>query len=293
MARLLRSSTLLLSLAVACGSPPGESQTQYPPGTLLLLVDSTASLPGELYGVRLPNPQPFSFPSRGFFYSDVKALTTPGDVQVQRIDLGRFNVLTGAGELLWVDQGTVQWAVPSPDEQSILMQQTDGRRRLLLLNRDGSIRRELLPAPAPDGRYASWLDNDIAFLSYTDTTPPFAERYYRLDTRDGALSPTELVNVRATASPDGTRLAMLVDAAGSDRQVELRVLSLASGESVLIATMPRLAYVPVWSPDGEWLATTRLDEAGFLVDVFEIKTGRRLEVGDRSITSIAVSWAHW
>lgn len=290
--RILPTATLA-AVSLACGSPSSDAaEPTYPPGTLMVIVDSVGP-PGPLHGVRLPDTEAVPFPAPAFPFSDAKALPTPGEALVVRIDLGRFNVLTGAAAFLVVDSGTVNWASPSPDGSSVLIQRALRGRTLEVLNPDGSIRQVLLDRPAPSMRPVGWLDNAVALVDFADTMPPFDQRFHRVDLRTGVLTPTDLVNLFGTVSADGRWLAVYRNRPAEPGRVDVIVMNVETRDERHVATVSSTLRVPVWSPDGRWLAVTRIEETRYLVDVYEIATGRRIEVGDRTISTVAVSWASW
>ena len=82
-------------------------------------------------------------------------------------------------------------------------------------------------------------------------------------------------------SPDGTRIAYLL--APENRDIELRVVTVESGEAVTVAEV-ELLYAPSWSPDG-----TRLAYSDGVLRIYDLEDGALVDLPE--IAAMEVAWS--
>ncbi|HJQ03277.1 MAG TPA: S9 family peptidase [Jatrophihabitans sp.] len=171
---------------------------------------------------------------------------------------------TGQEQVLWDGGGYVSSAALSPDGRWAVVGRVTAlaaSSELLLIDAaDGSMT-PITDATVP-GEWANarWLPDSSALLASSDAGSEFVSlRRFDLDRRAWTVLIEEpAANVYGRPSPDGTRLAVVVTADGTDR---LRIDELTgSSREVQLPHPGSVSYAadPVWAPDSSALAMTFL-----------------------------------
>jgi TolB protein len=192
-----------------------------------------------------------------------------------------------------------KWTTPhfdaswSPDSQRIvfiydILQGTDGKLQIDIVNADGSGQKNLLPHKAfdeaprwsPDGKW-------IAFASTRDKNQdiwlitPEGKDLKRL------TSDTGPDNAPAW-SPDSKKIAFTSGRAGN---LDIWVMNAGGGEQKRLTADPKMDYWPVWSPDGKKIAFTSNRTGNYEIFVMGADGSKPANVSNHPGTDNFAAWS--
>lgn len=160
----------------------------------------------------------------------------------------------GSGATGDQSDGDPSW---SPDgKQLVFVSDRGGNRDLYLIDADGSNLRQLTQTPedeggpdwSPDGR-------SIVFHRFNGSSP--AANLFAItpdDGRENQLSNFRAMSIEPAWSPTGKRIAFMSNRDGGE--YELYMMDADGRNQIRLTRTDWPEELPVWSPDGEWLAFT-------------------------------------
>jgi hypothetical protein len=152
---------------------------------------------------------------------------------------------------------------------------------LTLIRADGSETRQPAADLGASQVPLGWIDaNTVLFLHFgtggkglSDVLGQVTPTVYQVDINSGVytqaagLSGNQLLVNYPSPSPDGKTLAVVTDEPGM-----LSLYDLTSGQ---ITSIAEELYMPVWSPDGQWIAGIGYKNSAADLDVIQPSTGER------------------
>ncbi|HYR08458.1 MAG TPA: LpqB family beta-propeller domain-containing protein [Longimicrobium sp.] len=290
----LAAALCALAGAAACtegGGPPTEAS----PGSLAVVVNATGIDADDKFSIQVNGGDPLPYAvGTPFVREDL-----PASTYTVRISGIATNCTLQGGETVQAtvfagQRATVTFNVTCTPRWLVVAQFSfTGGGDLYRMDRTGANVVRLTTGPGTASSYQPAVSPDgrkIAFVSNRDGNPEI----YVMNA-DGT-NPVRLTNLPTLEwgpawSPDGARIAFVAESPETGAAV-IRVMN-ADGSGVADVPGGPLPIVPPvrWSPDGNRLALTLLDEGGdYNVYTMVVATGARTRVTTNPLTDIYPSW---
>ncbi len=140
-----------------------------------------------------------------------------------------------------------------------------------------SVRDAEAPFWSPDGKY-------VAFYATTN----FAKTLWIADSQTGdSREISQKFDFGPGWSPDSQHIAYTVgeNIAGSIHRI-LYIADIMTGQNRVLTEFSDLAYYPIWSPDGRWLAILSTTDSGLALYIVDAVTGESQELASMPDTSV-------